>query len=82
VAGSTSRRSFKREQTPQDLVGTLVFLASKDSDVTTGQTFVVDGEHPAPAGRPLVAQPGAALMARLHALKIRAGWTSAGNVRA
>ena len=43
VAGSTSRRSFKREQRPEDLVGTLVFLASHDSDFTTGQTFVVDG---------------------------------------
>ena len=53
VAGSMSRRSFKREQTPEDLVGTLVFFASKDSDVTTGQTFVVDGEHHAPVGRPL-----------------------------
>jgi len=55
VAGSTSRRSSKREQTPQDLVGTLVFLASKDSDLTTGQTFVVDGEHHALTSRPLVA---------------------------
>jgi len=27
----------------EDLVGTLVFLASRDSDFITGQTFVVDG---------------------------------------
>jgi len=36
-------RSIKRIQTPEDLVGTLVFLASRDSDFITGQTFVVDG---------------------------------------
>lgn len=36
-------RSIKRLQTPQDLLGTLVFLASADSDFITGQTIVVDG---------------------------------------
>ncbi len=36
-------RSFKRLQTPDDLVGTLVYLASSDSDFVTGQTLVVDG---------------------------------------
>jgi len=30
-------------QTPEDLLGTLVFLASSDSDFMTGQTIVVDG---------------------------------------
>jgi NAD(P)-dependent dehydrogenase (short-subunit alcohol dehydrogenase family) len=36
-------RSIKRLQTPDDLMGTLLFLASPDSDFMTGQTIVVDG---------------------------------------
>lgn len=36
-------RSLKRLQTPDDLMGTLLFLASSDSDFMTGQTIVVDG---------------------------------------
>jgi NAD(P)-dependent dehydrogenase (short-subunit alcohol dehydrogenase family) len=36
-------RSIKRLQTPDDLMGTLVFLASPDSDFMTGQAIVVDG---------------------------------------
>ena len=36
-------RSIKRVQTPDDLMGTLIFLASQDSDFMTGQTIVVDG---------------------------------------
>jgi NAD(P)-dependent dehydrogenase (short-subunit alcohol dehydrogenase family) len=36
-------RSIKRLQTPADLLGTLVFLASSDSDFMTGQAIVVDG---------------------------------------
>lgn len=36
-------RCFKRDQRPSDLVGTIVFLASDDSDFITGQTIVVDG---------------------------------------
>lgn len=36
-------RSIKRLQTPEDLMGTLIFLASSDSDFMTGQTIVVDG---------------------------------------
>jgi NAD(P)-dependent dehydrogenase (short-subunit alcohol dehydrogenase family) len=36
-------RSIKREETPEDLVGTLIYLASPDSDFVTGQTIVVDG---------------------------------------
>jgi NAD(P)-dependent dehydrogenase (short-subunit alcohol dehydrogenase family) len=35
--------SFKRAQEPEDLVGTVLFLASKESDFVTGQTIVVDG---------------------------------------
>ena len=36
-------RSLKREETPDDLIGALLFLASHDSDFMTGQTLVVDG---------------------------------------
>ena len=36
-------RSLKRLQTPQDLLGILVYLASSDSDFVTGQTILVDG---------------------------------------
>lgn len=36
-------RAIKRELTPQDLVGTLLFLASPESDFITGQTYIVDG---------------------------------------
>ena len=38
-----SKRCIRREQQPEDLVGTAVFLASDDSDFMTGQTIVVDG---------------------------------------
>ena len=36
-------RALAREQAPEDLVGTVLFLASSDSDFMTGQTLVVDG---------------------------------------
>jgi NAD(P)-dependent dehydrogenase (short-subunit alcohol dehydrogenase family) len=36
-------RAFKRDGYPEDLLGTLVFLASSDSDFVTGQSIVVDG---------------------------------------
>jgi 3-oxoacyl-[acyl-carrier protein] reductase len=36
-------RMLKRAEIPEDIVGTLVFLASDDSDFITGQTIVVDG---------------------------------------
>jgi NAD(P)-dependent dehydrogenase (short-subunit alcohol dehydrogenase family) len=36
-------RAFKRDGYPEDLLGALVFLASSDSDVITGQTIAVDG---------------------------------------
>ncbi|MFQ6015874.1 MAG: SDR family NAD(P)-dependent oxidoreductase [Anaerolineae bacterium] len=38
-----SRQCFKRSEQPEDLAGTLVFLASDDSDFLTGQTLTVDG---------------------------------------
>jgi NAD(P)-dependent dehydrogenase (short-subunit alcohol dehydrogenase family) len=37
------RRAIKRDAYPPDLVGTLIFLASADSDFITGQTIAVDG---------------------------------------
>ena len=36
-------RVIKKPLLPEDLVGTVVFLASHDSDFITGQTFLVDG---------------------------------------
>ena len=36
-------RAFKRDGYPEDLLGTLIFLASSDSDFVTGQSIVVDG---------------------------------------
>ncbi len=37
------KRPLKRVENPQDLIGTAIFLASKDSDFITGQTIIVDG---------------------------------------
>ena len=36
-------RSLERTEVPQDLVSTIVFLCSSESDFMTGQTLVVDG---------------------------------------
>jgi NAD(P)-dependent dehydrogenase (short-subunit alcohol dehydrogenase family) len=36
-------RALKRDEQPEDLTGTLIFLASADSDFITGQTIAVDG---------------------------------------
>jgi len=43
--GEASRktRAIPRDETPQDLVGTVSFLASEDAAFMTGQTLVVDG---------------------------------------
>lgn len=41
--GSMDKRAFKRIETPADIVGTAVFLASADSDFVTGQLLVVEG---------------------------------------
>jgi 3-oxoacyl-[acyl-carrier protein] reductase len=38
-----SQRAIRRLQRPDDLVGTVAFLCSPDSDFMTGQTLVVDG---------------------------------------
>jgi 3-oxoacyl-[acyl-carrier protein] reductase len=36
-------RALNRVEVPEDIVGTLLFLASSDSDFVNGQTIVVDG---------------------------------------
>jgi 3-oxoacyl-[acyl-carrier protein] reductase len=38
-----ARQCIKRRQEPEDLVGTIIFLASNDSDMITGQIINVDG---------------------------------------
>ena len=42
-APTVASRSIKREMVPEDLLGTMIYLASKDSDFVTGQTLNVDG---------------------------------------
>lgn len=42
-AAIVAGRCLKRPEAPEDLTGTLVFLASDDSDFLTGQTIAVDG---------------------------------------
>lgn len=36
-------RALRRDEVPEDITGTLVFLASAESDFITGQTIAVDG---------------------------------------
>jgi len=43
LAPRRQARAFKRDQHPEDLVGTVLFLASSASDFMTGQTLNVDG---------------------------------------
>lgn len=40
---NTATRCLAREQMPDDLIGTMGFLLSAESDFVTGQTLVVDG---------------------------------------
>jgi len=40
-----ARRSIKRLEYPEDLVGAAIFFASSDSDFITGQNIVVDGGY-------------------------------------
>jgi NAD(P)-dependent dehydrogenase (short-subunit alcohol dehydrogenase family) len=40
---SVGKRAFRRVETPADIVGTALFLASADSDFITGQLLVVEG---------------------------------------
>lgn len=41
--GSMDKRAFRRIETPADIVGTALFLASSDSNFITGQLLVVEG---------------------------------------
>ena len=43
ITANTASRAIKREATPDDMVGTVIYLAAPDSDFLTGQTIVVDG---------------------------------------
>ena len=43
AANNIASRAIKREVTPEDLCGTLVYLVSAESDFVTGQVVVVDG---------------------------------------
>jgi NAD(P)-dependent dehydrogenase (short-subunit alcohol dehydrogenase family) len=40
---TVASRAMRREQAPADLVGTLLYLCSDDSNFVTGQTIAVDG---------------------------------------
>ena len=40
---TVASRSIKRDMLPEDLLGSLLYLASSDSDFVTGQTLNVDG---------------------------------------
>ena len=43
VEKAPQARLIKRDQTPEDLLGALLFLCSSDSNFVTGQSIVVDG---------------------------------------
>jgi NAD(P)-dependent dehydrogenase (short-subunit alcohol dehydrogenase family) len=43
VKGVVQSRALKRDAYPEDLLGALIFLASKDSEFITGQVIAVDG---------------------------------------
>jgi NAD(P)-dependent dehydrogenase (short-subunit alcohol dehydrogenase family) len=43
IKAGLAGRCLKRVEKPEDLTGTIVFLASDDSDFMTGQTIIVDG---------------------------------------
>jgi NAD(P)-dependent dehydrogenase (short-subunit alcohol dehydrogenase family) len=42
-AAAVARRALKRDEYPEDLLGTLIYLCSSDSDFVTGQVLAVDG---------------------------------------
>ena len=43
IDATTASRALKRDEEPEDLIGSLIFFASGESDFITGQTLVVDG---------------------------------------
>jgi NAD(P)-dependent dehydrogenase (short-subunit alcohol dehydrogenase family) len=42
-SGTVASRAIRRDQAPADLLGTLIYLCSNDSNFVTGQTIAVDG---------------------------------------
>ena len=57
-------RIFKRTQTPEDMVGVVLFLAGAGSDMITGQTIMVNGGNPPPLIGNRVVTPSATLSRR------------------
>ena len=45
IQAALAPRSIRRPQLPDDLVGTVLYLASEESQLVTGQLIVVDGGH-------------------------------------
>jgi NAD(P)-dependent dehydrogenase (short-subunit alcohol dehydrogenase family) len=43
MQNTVNSRAIKRELTPEDMCGTLVYLCSPESDFVTGQVLIVDG---------------------------------------
>ena len=43
VQNNVASRAIKREATPEDMCGTMLYLCSPESDFVTGQVLVVDG---------------------------------------
>ena len=43
TAANIASRAIKREATPEDLVGKVVYLSSAEADSVTGQVIVIDG---------------------------------------
>jgi NAD(P)-dependent dehydrogenase (short-subunit alcohol dehydrogenase family) len=43
IERNVGTRSIKRREIPDDLVGTVIFLASREADFITGQVLAVDG---------------------------------------
>ena len=43
VANNVASRAIKRDALPEDMTGTLIYLAAPESDFVTGQVLVVDG---------------------------------------
>jgi len=55
VLGHGAKRGVAQ---PGQVAGFVAFLASDDSDLVTGQTFIVEAQHLSEKGKPLVQLPG------------------------